>query len=67
MTEIGDKIKITSTDNENYTPYIDKIWTVCEISHSRDDHPGYDDCLGGELIDCIDLPFSLYKFEFEVI
>ena len=67
MTEIGDIIKIIATDNDNYTPYLDGIWTVCGVSHNTNDHPGYDESVGGELIDCIHLPFCLYEFEFEVI
>jgi len=64
MIEIGDKIKIISKDNEYYKPYLDKVWTVESVSYNTEDHPGYDECVGGPLIDCKDLPFSLYEFEF---
>ena len=62
--KVGDRIKIIATDNENYKPYLDKVWTIEAISYSKNDHPGYDNAVGGPLIDCADLPFSLYKFEF---
>ena len=59
MVERGSEIRIIATDNENYEPYLDKVWTVESIAYNEDHHPGYDSCVGGLLIDCIDLPFSL--------
>lgn len=67
MTEIGDHIKIIATDNKNYTPYLSEVWTVCGVSHNSNDHPKYDNAIGGELIDCINLPFCLYSFEFKIV
>ena len=66
MVQIGDRIRITS-DNESYKPYLDKIWTVTEVSFSTNDHRLYDVGVGGPLIDCDGLPFSLYEFEFEEV
>jgi hypothetical protein len=66
MIAVGDRITIVDTGNEYYKPYLNKVWTVESVSHSKNDHPGYDKCVGGPLIDCKDLPFSLYEFEFEV-
>jgi len=66
MVEIGVKIKIIS-ENENYIPYLNKIWTVTNIAYNTDEHPGYDDSMEGEaLVDCDGLPFSLYEYEFSI-
>jgi len=62
----GMKIRISS-DNENYRGYIHKTWIIEKISYSREDHPGYDEGIGGALIDCKGLPFSLHEFEFNII
>ncbi len=66
MVQIGDKIRITS-DNENYNRYRGKAWVVSHIARNRDEHPGYDTGVGGALIDCKGLPFSLYEYEFDII
>ena len=66
MVKIGDKIKIIS-ENENYNEYRDKTWIVEDIATSIAEHPGYDAGVGGELISCIDLPVSLYEYEFEEV
>lgn len=66
MVEVGSEIRIIS-DNENYEPYLDRTWIVESIAFCVKDHPGYDTAVGGPLIDCVDLPFSLYKYEFEEV
>ena len=64
---IGSKIVIVS-DNENYDRYRDQIHVVSHIAFNDKQHPGYDSSMEGEgLIDCIDLPFSLYEYEFKII
>lgn len=63
---VNDRIRITS-DNEAYDPFRDRLWVVELISYSVKDHPGYDSDVGGPLIDCYDLPVSLYDWEFEII
>ena len=67
MVKIGDEVIITAIDNENYSEYLDIKWTVEAVDYSKDDHPGYDPRIGGPLISCEGLPFSLYEFEFEVV
>jgi hypothetical protein len=67
MVKIGDKIRILN-ENGQYGPWVDQIWTVTFISKSKQDHPGYDSGMNGmALIDCKNLPVSLYEYEFEVI
>ena len=66
MVKIGDKIKIIS-DNDNYDKYRGKTWTVEHITRNRKEHLGYDEGVGGVLVDAKGLPFSLYAYEFRVI
>jgi hypothetical protein len=66
MVEIGDKIKILNQDGQ-YTKWANKTWIVEDIATNREDHQGYDEGVGGNLISCKDLPVSLYDWEFEVI
>ena len=66
MLHIGSKIIITS-DNENYDNYRDQIHIVSHIAHNTTEHPGYDTSMNEALIDCHNLPFSLYEYEFEII
>lgn len=63
---IGDKIQITS-DNPTYNKWRNKTWTVSHIAYSTEDHPGYDEGVGGPLISCKGLPVSLYDWEFEIV
>jgi len=65
------KVKITS-DNENYTEYMDKTLVITHVAYSTADHPGYDLLVGEALcdfktIDGKDVPFSLYEYEFKLI
>ena len=62
---IGDKIRILN-ENRNYNDWADKIWTVNHIATSREEHQGYDESVGGQLISCKGLPVSLYEYEIEV-
>jgi len=65
--KVGMKIKIIS-DNENYDPYRNKIWTIEHVAYSTEEHPGYDNSMMGEaLVDCKNLPFSLYEYEFDYV
>lgn len=65
MVEIGDRIEITS-ENENYDEYRDKIWTVERIIPYND--PAYDKGVyPQQLVECTDLPFALYEWEFEIV
>lgn len=43
------------------------MWTVTHVAKNRKQHPGYDEGVGGSLIDAKGLPVSLYDWEFEVI
>ena len=64
---IGDKIRIIS-DNDNYDKYRNMDLIVSHIAHNTDEHPGYDTGLTGQaLVDCKDVPFSLYEYEFELV
>lgn len=66
--QIGSKIRIKKdNDNETYAKWRDKVWTVEKISYSTKDHPGYDNGVGGPLVDCKDLPVSLYNWEFDIV
>jgi len=65
--KIGDKILLTNTDYEEYEELKDKELTVSFISKNINDHPGYDESVGGLLIDCEEIEFSLYEWEFEKI
>jgi len=58
----GDYFKIVS-DNENYDKHRKRVWQVSHVSRSVDDHPGYDEGIGGDLYDAYGLPFSLYEWE----
>jgi hypothetical protein len=64
--DIGDKIRITS-ENENYNRHRNKVWTVSDIAHSVEEHRGYDEGTGGDLVSCRGLPVSLYEWEFEIV
>lgn len=66
MVKIGDKIRILN-ENGQYGEWTDTIWTVSSIAYSVDDHPGYDEAVGGPLVDCENLPVSLYEYEFEIV
>lgn len=64
MVKLGDKIRITS-ENETYNDYRDKTWTVDRIVPYDD--PAYDKGVyPSELVECTDLPFALYDWEFEL-
>lgn len=64
--KIGDKIRIIS-DNDNYDKHRSKTWTVNHVAFNKSEHQGYDEGVGGALISCKGLPFSLYEYEFEII
>lgn len=64
--KIGDRIRILN-QNENYDKWVDKIWIVTKISRNTKEHPGYDGCNNEPLVDCEDLPVSLYAWEFEIV
>lgn len=66
MVEIGDRIKIIS-ENDNYDSYRRESWEVEDIAYSEKEHPGYDPGVGGPLVSCEGLPFSLYEWEFEEV
>ena len=67
MVKVGDRIRIIS-DNSSYKQYKNRTWEIEKVSFSREDHPGYDDGLNGQaLVDCRNLPFSLYEYEFEIV
>ena len=60
--EVGDRVKITS-DNENYADYIGDVLIIESIATSTAEHPGYDEGVGGQLMDFVGVPFSLYAWE----
>jgi len=61
----GQKAQMTDDAVDNYgEKYRGKWFTVQSVAFSKDDHPGYDDCIPGEpLYDFEELPFSLYGWE----
>lgn len=68
MVKIGDRIRIKSgNDNENYDKYRNESWEVNRIDTNKEGHRGFDDSIGGKLISCEGLPFSLYEYEFDVV
>ncbi len=65
--KIGDKIRITS-DNDNYDKFRNLDLTITHIAHNIDEHPGYDTGMNGmALVDCENIAFSLYEYEFMLI
>jgi hypothetical protein len=62
---IGSKIRLTNPDYGK--KYYNKVYTVEYIAHNHDEHPGYDEGIGGLLIDCKEFGFSIYEFEFDVV
>ena len=70
MYKIGDKVRITS-DNDNYSEYLDQDLIITHIAMNENEHTGYDNSMGGEqlldlqTIDGEDVPFSLYEYEVE--
>lgn len=67
MVKVGSKIRIIS-DNENYDGCRGEILTVCHVAYDRAGHPGYDEgCYPQALVDCEEIPFSLYEYEFEEV
>lgn len=66
MVRIGQRIRIIS-DNENYNKYRGKTWKIERIDRSEDDNRLYDPSVGGALVSCKGLPFSLYEYEFELV
>ena len=65
---VGSKVKIIS-DNENYEEYLNKVLIITDEATNQDQHPGYDNCMGGEPLfdlrteDGEEIPFSLYQYE----
>ena len=66
MVEIGDKIRILN-ENGQYSEWADEIWTVESIAYNTEQHPLYDEGVGGALISCDGLPVCLYEWEFEIV
>lgn len=72
MVKIGNKIKILNQDGQ-YTKWANKTWTINHIAYSEEQHPGYDNGINipgkrkHPLIDCKDLPVSLYPWEYEIV
>ena len=67
MVKTGDRIRILNRDGQ-YSKWAGKTWTVNHIARSTGQHPGYDtEMRGMALVDCEDLPVSLYEYEFQVI
>lgn len=66
MVNLGDTIRIIS-DNPLYKQYKNRTWIVEKVSFSKEEHPGYDTGVGGALVDCRNLPWSLYEYEFEIV
>ena len=66
MVQLINKTVRIVSDNENYTPYINKdlIVTQCYYQEDRDIEPIYDlDIVNSTEV----FPFSLYEWEFEVV
>ena len=65
MVKVGSKIRITS---DNYKE-VGKVCKVTHVARSVREHPGYDEGVGGALVDCKigkrHLGYSLYEWEFE--
>lgn len=69
---IGDKVIVASSnDNENYDDFRDKTLIVTHVATSTDEHPGYDDSMGGMALydlrteDGEAIGSSLYEYELE--
>jgi hypothetical protein len=66
---VGRKAKIVS-DNENYTPYLNKVLT---ITYASNEGNGYDNSCYPEMLcdfkmsNGESVPFALYEYEFELI
>lgn len=73
MFEVGDRVKISEyNDNENYNEFRGKLLIITHVATNQDEHPGYDDSMGGEglyelMVDETgeEVPFSLYDYELE--
>ncbi len=63
MTKKGDYVRVI-TDHYGKKNY-NKVFRVEHVAHNESEHPGYDNGVGGELIDLYGLDSSLYEFEFE--
>ncbi len=69
---IGREAKIIS-DNDNYDSFRNETLIITHVAYSTNDHPGYDNGLKGmalcdfKTINGKEVPFSLYKYEFELI
>lgn len=72
MFKVGDRVKVArDNDNDCYNSFREKVLIITFISHSTDDHPGYDEWIDeplydfetgdGERINC-----SLYEYEIEL-
>ena len=66
MVKKGDYIKLLNRDGQ-YSKWAKKPWIVTHIARNRNEHPGYDEGIGGNLIDCKGLPCSVYDWEFRVM
>lgn len=65
--KIGDKVRLSADGRENecYRKFWERTLTVCDVSRSRKDHPGFDEAAGSALYDFEECPFSLYEWEME--
>ena len=66
MVKVGQWIKILNQDGQ-YGQWAGKKWKIESIAHNTTEHQGYD--MGFYptlLISCVDLPVSLYTWEFEI-
>lgn len=68
--KVGDTVKITQEcigGNENYQDYEGQTLTVCDVSLSHNDHPGFDPGVDCALYDFDGFCFSLYEWEIEPV
>lgn len=67
--KIGDTFKLTENALETYgEEYCDHVFTVTHVATSSDDHPGYDDTMGGmPLYDAKEFDNSVYEYEVEEV
>ena len=68
----GQKVRVSSNNhNENYNSFRMHVLKITHVAHNRDEHPGYDEGIGGCLYDLYDterkksVGCSLYDYELE--
>lgn len=65
---IGDKIRLSDIALDNYGYKMNQIYTISHVARNEQEHRGYDSGMSPQLlVDCEELNFSLYEYEFELV